>query len=57
MIRLLFLLPVVLCVLWTLFLWSRGYRIRSGAKGYIYITLFSAVIATFYTLMLWLTAR
>ncbi|WP_198677148.1 hypothetical protein [Aliidiomarina iranensis] len=55
MIRFLFLIPLLLCVIWTLYLQMRGFRIRDGKQGYIYIIVVSAVIAAFYTIMLWLT--
>ncbi|EGN74353.1 hypothetical protein A28LD_2139 [Idiomarina sp. A28L] len=55
MIRFLFLIPLLLCVIWTLYLQMRGHRIRDGKQGYIYIIVISAVIAAFYTVMLWLT--
>ncbi|CUS48645.1 hypothetical protein Ga0003345_1615 [Idiomarinaceae bacterium HL-53] len=55
MIRLLFLIPLILCLLWITYLVQRGYRIRDGKQGFIYIFIFSTVIAVFYTLMMWLT--
>ncbi|MCL5050887.1 hypothetical protein [Aliidiomarina maris] len=55
MIRLLFLIPLVLCLLWMLYLTARGYRIRDGKQGFVYILVISSVIAAFYTLMWWLT--
>ncbi|MCC5855383.1 MAG: hypothetical protein JJU10_06835 [Idiomarina sp.] len=57
MIRLLFLIPLGLCLLWTLYLQLNGYKLQDGKKGYIYILIVSAVIALFYTLMWWLTNR
>lgn len=57
MIRLLFLIPIVLCVLWIAYLTLRGYRLGDGKQGFIYIIIFSCVIAAFYTLMWWLTGR
>ncbi|MCO4320127.1 hypothetical protein [Aliidiomarina quisquiliarum] len=55
MVRLLFLIPLLLCFAWYIFLTSRGFPIRQGKQGFIYILVFSAVIAAFYTLMWWLT--
>lgn len=57
MIRLLFLIPIVLCVLWIAYLTLGGYRLRDGKQGFIYIIIFSSVIAAFYTLMWWVTGR
>ncbi|GAC24963.1 hypothetical protein GMES_2669 [Paraglaciecola mesophila KMM 241] len=56
MLRLLFLLPLILCLLWFAYLRLRGFSLRQGKQGFIYILVFSAIIAAFYTLMLWLTA-
>lgn len=53
MIRLLFLIPVVLCLLWMIYLTANGHRIRDGKQGFVYILVVSAVIAAFYTLMWW----
>ena len=55
MIRYLFLIPLMLCILWTIYLQANGYRIRDGKQGYLYIIIISSVIAAFYTLMLWVT--
>ncbi|WP_298444631.1 hypothetical protein [uncultured Ferrimonas sp.] len=55
MIARLFLIPLVLCLLWTVYLRSKGYRIKQGQQGYIYILSFSGAILGFMTLMLWLT--
>lgn len=55
MIRFLFLIPVTLMLAWTLYLQMNGYRLRDGKQGYKYILIISAVIISFYTLMLWLT--
>lgn len=55
MIRFLFLIPLVLILLWTLWLQINGYRVRDGIQGYKYILIVSGVIAAFYALMWWLT--
>ncbi|AWL12681.1 hypothetical protein HMF8227_02228 [Saliniradius amylolyticus] len=55
MIRLLFLIPVVLCFIWFLYLRHNGYSFEQGKKGYLYILIVSAVIAAFYSFMLWVT--
>ncbi|GAB3034555.1 hypothetical protein [Bowmanella dokdonensis] len=55
MLRLLFLIPAILCLIWYLYLRHNGYTAAQGKQGFIYIFVFSAVIAAFYTLMLWLT--
>lgn len=55
MTRVVVLLPLLLCLLWTGYLVWSGYQIKEGKQGYAYILIFSVVIALFYTLMLWLT--
>ena len=55
MIKLLFTLPLALCFLWFLYLKHNGYTLRQGKQGFLYILVISAVIALFYTMMLWLT--
>lgn len=55
MIRLLFMIPLLLCLLWTIYLQMNGYKLQQGKQGYLYILIVSAVIAGFYSLMLILT--
>lgn len=55
MIRLLFLIPLVLCLAWAFYLYNRGYTLKQGKQGFFYILGFSGVIAAFYTLMWFLT--
>lgn len=55
MIRLLFLIPLLLCLGWAFYLQSRGYTLRQGKQGFVYILILSSIIAVFYTLMWWLT--
>ena len=55
MIRLFFLLPLVLSLLWLWYLRSHGYSLAQGKQGFVYILAFSALIAAFFTLMLHLT--
>lgn len=57
MIKFLFLIPVVLCGIWFFILKSGGYSIEQGKKGFIYILMFSAAIALFYAMMMWVTQR
>lgn len=55
MIRLLFLIPLVLSLLWMIYLTFNGYRLRDGKQGFLYIIVVSSVIAIFYSLMLFVT--
>ena len=56
MIRLLFVLPLVLCLAWMLYLKANNYSLKQGKQGFIYILIFSAVIAAVYTVLMYLTA-
>ncbi len=55
MLRLLFLIPLVLCFLWYIYLRENNWTIAQGKKGFIYILSFSAAIGGFFTLMIYLT--
>lgn len=55
MLRLLVLIPIILCLLWTIYLRSQGYRLSDGKKGYVHIIVISAVIILFYSMMYLLT--
>jgi hypothetical protein len=49
------LLPLCLCIAWFLYLKSRGFSIAQGTQGFKYILVFSAVVAIFYTAMMYIT--
>jgi len=55
MIRLIFLLPIVLCLLWFFFLKQNNLNIKQGKKGFMYILGFSGFILGFFTLMIFVT--
>lgn len=55
MLRLLFLLPLILCLLWYGYLNANHWSIKDGKQGFIYILSFSGVIAAFFALMLYVT--
>jgi len=57
MTRFLFLIPLVLSLVWFVYLRLNGWTLRQGLKGFIYIAIFSSVIAVIYTVLLWLTGR
>ncbi len=57
MTRFLFLIPLLLSLLWFVYLRLHGWRLKDGLKGFIYIAIFSAVIALIYSLLWWLTGR
>ncbi|MCE9686573.1 hypothetical protein LZP73_10185 [Shewanella sp. AS16] len=52
----LFLLPLLLCLLWTLFLRINGVPLKQGSKGFGYILGISAVIWLMFAALLWLTS-
>lgn len=56
MIRLLFLIPLILSLTWVLYLKANNYSLKQGKQGFIYILIFSAVIAAVYTALMFLTA-
>ncbi len=56
MIRLLFLLPVLLCLGWYWFLKHHAIPLKKGKRGFIYIMVGSTVVLGFFTLMLHVTA-
>lgn len=57
MIRYLFLIPLVLGLLWWLFLQANNLTLKQGRKGFLYILIISVFIAIIYTLLLWFSGR
>jgi len=55
MIKLFFLLPIIMCAIWWRYLDSRGYSLKEGLKGFIYILSFNSVLILFFVLMIWVT--
>lgn len=51
MIRFFFLLPLLLCVLWWLYLRKNGWTIEQGKKGFFYIIGLTSVVIAFYGVM------
>ncbi|MCL2917675.1 hypothetical protein [Shewanella litorisediminis] len=51
----LFLFPIILCLLWTIFLRVNGIPLTKGKTGYIYIIAISGTLIVLMTLLLWLT--
>ncbi|BEU02502.1 hypothetical protein OAG1_13020 [Agarivorans sp. OAG1] len=50
-----FLLPLLLTILWTLFLFHYGLSFKQGLKGYYWIIGISSALIGFFSLMIWLT--
>ncbi|NYR13392.1 hypothetical protein HC000_13065 [Pseudoalteromonas sp. MIP2626] len=55
MFRLLFLLPIILCLGWCFFLRHHGVPIKKGKRGFVYILAFSAFVLGFFILMMQIT--
>lgn len=45
MVRLLFLVPLIMCLGWFFYLKKHGWTITQGKKGFVYIIIFNAVLA------------
>jgi hypothetical protein len=55
MIKLLFLLPIIMCLFWWQYLKAKGCSIKDGVKGFAYIIGFNAVLIVFFVVMLFVT--
>jgi len=55
MIKFFFLIPIIMCVIWTWYLDSHGYTLKQGLKGFAYIFAFNAIIIGFFVMMIWIT--
>ena len=51
----LFLLPVILSILWGLYLQSNGFSLKQGMRGFYYIIGGSAILTLILSILLWLT--
>jgi hypothetical protein len=57
MVKLLFILPLLMCLGWYLYLQKNNWTLKQGKKGFIYIIAFNIVIALVLTLLLFATHR
>ncbi|ATG78316.1 hypothetical protein P4S65_17495 [Pseudoalteromonas sp. B131b] len=55
MFRILFLLPILLCLGWYLFLRNNGVPIKQGKKGFMYILAFSVFVLGFFIFIMQIT--
>lgn len=55
MIKFLFLLPIIMSAIWWWFLNSKGYTLKQGLKGFIYIIAFNTFVISFFVLMIYVT--
>ncbi|MCG7530893.1 hypothetical protein MHM98_05920 [Psychrobium sp. MM17-31] len=56
MITKIFLIPIILCILWALYLNAKGWKLSQGKQGFKWILGIGAGIGLFYTIMLWLVS-
>lgn len=55
MFRVLFLIPIILCIVWYLFLRQNQIPIKKGRKGFVYILAMSTLVLGFFIIMMHLT--
>ena len=55
MLKIIVLVPLILCVLWIIYLRLNKFTFEQGKQGFLYILIISSVIAAFYSMMLFLT--
>jgi hypothetical protein len=55
MIKLFFLLPIIMCAIWWWYLNDKGYSLKEGLKGFIYIISFNTILILFLVMMIWVT--
>jgi len=53
----LFLLPLLLCLIWWMFLRYNGIPLAQGTKGFLWILAIGIGLASFLSLMVYLTSR
>jgi hypothetical protein len=57
MIKLFFLLPIIMCAIWWWYLDDKGYSLKEGLKGFIYILSVNAVLILFLVMMIFVTNK
>ncbi|MDX1536722.1 MAG: hypothetical protein R3187_03315 [Arsukibacterium sp.] len=55
MVKLLFIIPLLMCVIWYLYLQQNNWTLAQGKKGFLYIISFNLVIALVLTLLVFAT--
>lgn len=53
--RLFFMLPVIMCLVWAVYLKLNDYELKQGMGGFIKIIGFNLVLALFLTVMIYVT--
>jgi len=54
-IKLFVLLPLIMCAIWGWYLQDRGYTLKQGLIGFVYIILLNVVIIAFFAMMIYIT--
>lgn len=57
MVKLLFIMPLLMCLIWYLYLQQNNWTLLQGRKGFIYIISFNLVIALVLTLLVFITRQ
>lgn len=55
MIKFFFLMPIIMCAIWTWYLNAHNYNLKQGIKGFTYILAFNTIIIGFFVMMIYVT--
>jgi hypothetical protein len=55
MIKLFFLLPIIMCLFWWRYLDAKGFSVKEGVKGFVYIIALNTVLIGFLIMMIYIT--
>jgi hypothetical protein len=55
MIKLFFLLPIIMCLVWWRYLKAKGCSVKDGVKGFAYIIGLNTVLIGFLVMMVYVT--
>ncbi len=55
LLRLFFILPVIMCLIWWWYLKSNNYSMKQGLKGFAYIIAFNLILVGFFSIMIHIT--
>lgn len=55
MIKFFFLIPIIMCAIWTWYLGVHNYSLKQGIKGFIYILAFNSILIGFFVMMIYIT--
>ncbi len=57
LLRLFFIVPIIMCLIWTWYLKKHNYTAKQGLKGFAYIFAFNGIIIGFFSLMIYITSE